>query len=46
MNKKQTAQHEEWHCDKIMKDHNAKQAAVFTVAKTDAGSSLKMGDYK
>ena len=31
---------------KNMKDHTAKQAAVFTKTKTDAGSFLKMEDYK
>lgn len=29
-----------------LKDHNAKQAAVFQKSKTDAGSCLNMGDYK
>jgi len=28
------------------KDHSGKQAAVFIETKIDAGSSLKMGDYK
>ena len=43
---KQTAQHAEWHCDKNMKDHSAKQAAVFIKTKNDAGSFLKTEDYK
>jgi hypothetical protein len=28
------------------KDHTSKQAAVFIKTKNDAGSCLKMGDYK
>ena len=32
--------------DKIGKDHSAKQAAVFIKTKNDAGSCLKMTDYK
>jgi len=29
-----------------VKDYSAKQAAVFILANTDAGSCLKMEDYK
>ena len=31
---------------KIGKDHSAKQAAVFIKTQNDAGSCLKMTDYK